>query len=176
MLHGFEDLMFKTDGMLTVGGALRGLPWDDTERGANAAEAVSSPTSSSCPSPFGATSALWANLTKYGVTIWCAACSDIALHGKTAKAHTDECRARIGEQMEHDPERHERLQLHKRRQDAEREVEGARAPVVREIAGDPALLAQHDVEMLVEVSGESASVTCGADVAADIKGRARLRL
>ena len=91
-----------------------------------------------------------ADLTKYGVTIGCAACSDIALHGKTAKAHTDECRARIGEQMEHDPERHERLQLHKRKRDVELDVDEARAPVVREIAGDPALLEQQDVEMPVE--------------------------
>ena len=45
----------------------------------------------------------------------------------------------IGEQMEHDPEGHERLQVHKRRRDVEPEVEGDRAPVVREDDGDPTL-------------------------------------
>ena len=45
-----------------------------------------------------------ADLRKYDVTISCAACSDSAVHGKTAKPHTTQCRTRIAEQMEHDPE------------------------------------------------------------------------
>ena len=69
----------------------------------------------------------------------------------------------------------ERLQVHKRRRDAELEVEGDRAPVVREEEGDPALLGQQDVEMPVEVSGESAFVKRGVDAVADNEDRARLR-
>ena len=72
----------------------------------------------------------------------CAACSDMAVHGKRAKPYTDECRTRAGEEMEHDPQGLERLQVHKRRRDAEPEVEGDGAPV--------ALLEQQGVEMPVE--------------------------
>ena len=137
--------MWNTDGMLTVG-----------IRGIRSYCAYSSSTSSSCPSSFGAVTR--ADLRKYGATIGCAACSDIAVLGKTAKPHTEECRTRIGEQMEHDVEGHERLQVHKRRRDAEPEVEWDQARVVRENEGDPALNEQQDVEMPVEVSGESVSV------------------
>ena len=52
--------------------------------------------------------------------------------------HTEECRKRIGEKMEHDPEGRERLQVHKRRRDVEPEVEVDRAPVAEENEGDPA--------------------------------------
>ena len=65
-----------------------------------------------------------ADLRKCGATSGCAACSDVAVHGKTATPHTEECRKRIGEQMEHHLEGHERLQVHKRRRDAEPEVMG----------------------------------------------------
>ena len=79
-----------------------------------------------------------ADLRKYGVTIGCSACSDIAGHGKTSKPNTEECRKRIGEKMEHDPEGHERLQVHKRRRDVEPEVDVDRAPVAEENECDPA--------------------------------------
>ena len=68
------------------------------------------------------------------------------------------------------------MEVHKRRRDAEFEDDGDRALVAREDQGDPALLEQQDVEMLVEVSGESASVQRGADAVADNEERARLRL
>ena len=64
-----------------------------------------------------------ADLRKYGATIGCSACFDTAVHRKTSKLDTKECRARIGEHIEHDPEGHERLQVHKRRRDVEPEVE-----------------------------------------------------
>ena len=62
----------------------------------------------------------------------------MAVHGKTSKPHTEEYRNRIGEQMKHDPEGHERLQAHKRRRHVEPEVEANRATVARESEGDPA--------------------------------------
>ena len=80
-----------------------------------------------------------------------------------AKPHTEECRTRTGEQMEHDPQGHERLQVHKSRRDVEPEVELDRAPVARENEGEPALLEQQDVEIPLETPGESASVKCGSD-------------
>ena len=75
---------------------------------------------------------LLGRLEKYGVTIGCAVCSDVAVHGKTAKLCTDERRTRICEQMDHDPDDHERLQAGKRKPDAELDVEGDQVPVVRE--------------------------------------------
>ena len=63
-----------------------------------------------------------ADLRKYGVTMGCSASSDIAVHGKTSKPHTRECRNWIGEQTEHDPEGHGRLYVHKRRRDVELEI------------------------------------------------------
>ena len=86
--------------------ALRGLPSYVTERRTNAAEPIQAPRSQvvhlpSAPRPSCVTRA---DLGKHGVTIGCAACSLTLLfmHGKTTKPHTDECRARIGEQVEHD--------------------------------------------------------------------------
>ena len=87
--------MLNANGMLTVGGVLRGLPWDVTERGANAAEAMQAPRPQvvhlfvaprrrDVPR---------ADLKGYGVTSGCAACSDI-----------------IGEQLEHHLEGHGRVQ------------------------------------------------------------------
>ena len=58
-------------------------------------------------------------------------------YGKTSKLHTEECRNRIGEQMEHDTEGHERLQAHKRRRDVEPEIGTNRTQVARENEGDP---------------------------------------
>ena len=40
-----------------------------------------------------------ADLRKYGVTIGCSACSDKAVHGRTSKLHTEDCRNWIGEQV-----------------------------------------------------------------------------
>ena len=69
-------------------------------------------------------------MRKFGATIVCAACSDRTVHGKTATPHTNE--SRIGEEMVPDPVGHERVQVHRRRRDAEPEVAGDRAPVVNE--------------------------------------------
>ena len=157
---------------------LRGLPWYATETEAEAAEAVQAPRPQTVHLPLAPRRRFVtrADLRKYGVTIGCAACSDFAVHGKTAKPHTDECRTRIGEQMEHDPEGHERLQAHKRRRDVEPEVEVDGAPVARENEGDPALVEQQYVEMPMDTPVESASVKRGSDAVADNEERARLRL
>ena len=117
-----------------------------------------------------------ADLRKFGVTVVCSACSDTVVHGKTSKLHTVECRNRIGEQLEHDPEGHERLKFHKRRRDVEPEIEANRAPIGSENEGDPVLQEQREVEMPVEASVEFASVKRGSDAAADDEERARLRV
>ena len=119
--------------------ALRGVPWDVTERGADIAEAIQAPRPQIVHLPL---APRWRYVTradsrKCGVTIGCAANSDIAVHGKTAKPHTEECRTTIGEQMEHDPQGHERLQVRKRRQYVELEVEVDWALVAREKEGHP---------------------------------------
>ena len=110
------------------------------------------------------------------MTIGCSACSDTAVHGKTSTPNTGECRNRIGEQIEHDPEGHERLRLDKRRRDVEPEIEAKRAPVVRGNEGDPAPQERQDVVMPLEAPVESASVKRGSDGVADTEERARLRL
>ena len=137
-----------------------------------------SPTTSNHPSAFDATSAPYhkGRLEEIRVTIGCSACSEKVVHGKTSQPHTEECRSRIGEQMEHDPEGHERLQGHKRRRDVEPEIGANRAPVARENEGDPAPQEQQDVEILGEALVESASVKRGSDAVADNEERARLRL
>ena len=76
------------------------------------------------------------------VTMGCVAFCDIAVHGQTTTLHMEECWTRIGEQMEHHLEGHERLQVHKRRRKAVLEVQCDRASVVREDDGDLALLMQ----------------------------------
>ena len=85
-------------------------------------------------------------MRKYDVTIDCAACSDMTAHGKTATSHTDECRTRIDEQMKYDPESQKRLQVHKRRRDADPEIEGDRSLIVKDDEGHPALLEQRVCE------------------------------
>ena len=117
-----------------------------------------------------------ADLRKYGVTIGCLACSDIAVHGRTSKLHTEDCRNWIGEQVQHDPEGRERLQVHKRRRDVEPEIGANRAKVARENDGNPALQERQDVEMPAEAPVESACVKRGSDAVADNEARARLRL
>ena len=113
--------------------ALLCFPWDVTERGADTADAIQArrPQVVHLPLASHRRCVVRADLRKQGVAIGCAACSDIAVHGKTAKRQTGECRTRIGEQMEHDPVGHEHLQIHKRGQDGEREVEGNRALVIQ---------------------------------------------
>ena len=94
--------------------ALRGLPWDVTETRAEATEAIQAPQPQIIhllltPCRRYVTRA---DLRKYGVTIGCSPCSEIAVHGKKSNPHTEECRNGTGEQMEHGPEGHERLQAH----------------------------------------------------------------
>ena len=88
----------------------RGLPLDVTERGANAAEIILDPRPQIIHLPLAPRRrhVTWADCRKYMVTIGCSACSDTAVRGKTSKLRTEECRTRTGEQMEHDPEGHER--------------------------------------------------------------------
>ena len=153
--------------------ALRGLLWDVTERGAEAAEAIHAPRPQIVhlhltPRRRYVTRA---DLRKYGVTIGCSTCSDMAVQGRTSKPHTEECRTRSGEQMEHDPEGHERVQVHKRTRDVEPEVVVDWAPVARENEGDPAPVEQPDVEMPVETPVESACVKRGSDAVADNEER-----
>ena len=91
--------------------ALRGLPWNVTETEAEAIKAIQAPPPQIIHLPLAPRRrhVTRADLRKYGVTVGCASCSDTAVHGKTAKPHTEECRKRTGEQMEHDPEGHERV-------------------------------------------------------------------
>ena len=153
--------------------ALCGLIWDVTESGADAAEAIyaTRPQVVHLPLAPRRRHVTRADLRKYGLTVGRSASSDTAVHGKKAKPHTDERRTRIGQRLEHDPEGHKRLQVHKRRRDAEPEVEEVRRGPC---AGDPALAEQQDVETPEEVLGESASVKRGADAVADDEERARL--
>ena len=140
--------------------ALRGLPWDVTETGAEATEVIQAPLLQIIrllltPRRRCVTRA---DLRKHGVTSGCSACSDTAVHVKTSKHHTEECRNRIGEQTEHDPEGHER------------------ALVARENETDPAPKERLDVEMPAEELVGSASVKHGSDAVADNEERAPLRL
>ena len=82
----------QTNGILTLGVRFAVFLRMSPKRGANAAEACLK-----APRPRSVTRA---DLRRYGVTVGCAACSDIAAHGKAAKPSTDECRARIGEEMD----------------------------------------------------------------------------
>ena len=127
---GFRRMNGKSRWNVDSWNTLRDLFWDVTEGGADAAEAIQAPRPQIVDK-------LWAprrrhvtraGLRKCGVTIVCAACSDIAVHEKTSKPHTEECRTRIGELVEHDPDGHERLHVHKRRRDVEPKVE---------VTGDP---------------------------------------
>ena len=74
--------------------------------------------------------------------------------------------------MEHDPEGHERLQVHKRKRDVKPEVEEAWAPVVRENAGNTAPLEQQDFATPTAMSDESTSVKRGTVAEADDEGLA----
>ena len=60
--------------------------WDLTERGVDAAEGIQATRLEVVPLPLAPRrrDVSRADLRKYGVTIGCAACSDIAVHGKTA--------------------------------------------------------------------------------------------
>ena len=105
-----------------------------------------------------------ADLRKYGATVGCAVCSGIVVHGQRAKPHTDECRARIGKHMEHEPQGHERLQ--DERNGGEMwtlRLERPLAPVVRENAGDRAPLEEYDVAVATAVPCESTTVNRGAE-------------
>ena len=152
---GFRKMNVERQWNVDSWGALGGLLWDVTETGADAAEAVQAPRPhSSCPSSFGAISAPF-------LTVGCAAYSDIAVHGKTAKPHTDERRTRIGEAWSTNGR--ERLQRHRRRRDVGPERGEARAPVLAQIA------------MPSAVSGESMSVKRGAVAGAEDEELAHMR-
>ena len=158
--------------------ALRGLLWDVTERRAEATEAIQAPRPQIIRLPLTPRRryVTRADLRKYGVAIGCSACADCAVQEKISKLLTEECRKRLGEQMEHGSEGHDRLQVHRRRRDVEPEVEVDRALVARGHEGGPAPLQRQDVEMRVGAPVESASVNRGSDAVADNEERARLRL
>ena len=71
--------------------ALRGFPWDAIERGADAAEAIQAPRLEIIHLPLAPPRRIVtrADSRKYFVTIGCAACSDLSVHGKTTKLHTE---------------------------------------------------------------------------------------
>ena len=108
---------WKTEGL----NSLRGLPWDVSKGAPEAADAeqVERPPPRAIMLPLAPRRryVTRTDLKKYGITIGCTACSDIAVHGKSVKPHSDECRARIGAHLETDPVGQERLQAHKRRRD-----------------------------------------------------------
>ena len=100
--------------------ALRGLPWDvseasEPERARD--DDVPRPRAIMLPLAPRRRYVTRADLRRFGVTVGCGACADIAAHGKTSRAHTDECRARIGEHLEQEPDGKERLAAHKRRRE-----------------------------------------------------------
>ena len=158
--------------------ALRRLSWDVTKRGQKVRRLFQAPRLQIIHLPLTTRRryVTRADLRKNGVTQGCSACSDIAVHGKTSKPHTEEWRSRIGEQMVHDSEGHEPLQAHERRRDVEHEIEANREPVAGGNDFEPAPQEQQDVEMAVEAPAESASVKRGSDAVADNEERARLRL
>ena len=101
----------------------------------------------------------------------------VALHEKTARPHTDECRARIGEQMEHDPEGHERLQPLRRRRDVEPAVEEARAPGVRKMRVFPHLWINKNLQCLRDAqSGRLKSCATPFDFYKNLCCKQHLRL
>ena len=128
--------------------ALRGLPWDVSQTGAEATEAIQAPRPQKIHLPLTPRRryVTRADLRKYGVMTGCSACSDTVVHGKTSKPHTEEGRSRTGEHMKHDPEGDERLQVHRRR----RNRTGHRS----QNEGDPAPQERQDVEMPVEAPVE----------------------
>ena len=119
-----------------------------------------------------------ADLRKYGVTIGCTACADVAVHGKTTKPHTDECRTRIGEHVDYDPGGQERVQAHQRKREVESEPDGAQAATAAERVGGlggPTPLKQQDIATPAAVPAEPTSVKRGAAAVAPDGGNARLR-
>ena len=85
---GFRRMIEESRWHVGSWNALRGLAWDVTKRGADAAaaEAIQAPRPQIVHLPLGPR---WrhvtrADLRKYGVAIVCAACSVIAVHGKTS--------------------------------------------------------------------------------------------
>ena len=132
MDHGYLKLDFTEDDALTteaigkaagcrwtrqkdpwsvdVWEALRGLPWDVVERGAEAAEAVQAPRTRvlNVPATPRRHCVTRADLGKYGLTLGCAARADIAVHGKATEPLTDECPPRFGEHMDSNLESQDR--------------------------------------------------------------------
>ena len=71
-----------------------------------------------------------ADLDRYGATPGCQACVEITVVGSTKVAHSEECRLRIGQLMAESPEGRERLEAHRRRNEA---TEAARAKRARTV-------------------------------------------
>ena len=71
--------------------ALRGFPWEATERGADVAEVFQAPRPEIIHLPLAPRRRFVtrADLRKYGATIGCEACSDLSVHGTTTKLHTE---------------------------------------------------------------------------------------
>ena len=81
---GFRSMNEENRWNVDSWNALRGLPWDVTERGAEATEAIQAPRPQiihlfvAPPRRY----VTRADLTKCGVTIGCSACSDTAVLGR----------------------------------------------------------------------------------------------
>ena len=77
--------------MLTVGTLFAVSLGDVTGRGADAAEAIQAPRPEIIHLRLAPRRRFFtrADLRKYGVAIGCAACSDLSVHGKTTKLHTE---------------------------------------------------------------------------------------
>ena len=83
---GFRRMDVENRWSVDKWNAPRGLLWEVSERGANAADRfkrIAFTLSILCRAPR-RRYATRADLRKYGVTIGCAACSENAVHGKTA--------------------------------------------------------------------------------------------
>ena len=79
-----------------------------------------------------------ADLRRYGVTVGCCACADIAAHGNPRRPRTDECRSRVEDFLQNDEAGKERLRVHRRRHSEVPEAPENDADVEAEAAGEGA--------------------------------------
>lgn len=106
---------------------LRGLPWDvsgqDPPGEAREALPVAGPASGEPalrgPEPPRARYVTQADLRRYGATVGCPACAEIAVHGRSRVAHTTACRDRVGAKMAEDESGKARLEEHQRKREGD---------------------------------------------------------
>ena len=160
--------------------ALRGLPWDVTEREAETAETIQAPRPQIVHLPLAPRrrNVTRADLRKYGVTVGCSACSVIPIHGKTSKPHTEEKSVERGlaSKWSTIPKVKKDCKLTNAGEMWNLRLRWTGHRSQEKMRGDPAPLGRHDVEILVEAPVGSASAKRGSDAVADSQERARLRL